>query len=209
MRISGDLACFTRPEFKVERVSYPVMTPSAARGCLEAVLWKPAMRWQVEEIVVLRPIKFLGFRRNEVTRKMSLESRLFADDPEARAQRNTLALRDVAYVIRAHVVLTKRAAPDESEKKFVEMFERRLKKGQTFAQPYLGCREFAGFVSPPREDETPIEESRDLGLVLYDIAYKTFAGGELKAAHPVFFNAKLERGIMQIPDMHARLSFAG
>ena len=195
MKIVGDLACFTRPEFKSERVSYPIITPSAARGCLEAVMWKPSMRWQVEQIAVLKPIKYVGFKRNEVTDKMSLGSELFADDK--RAQRNTVALRDVSYVISAKVILTRRASNEENETKFIEMFERRLSRGQTFAQPYLGCREFVGYVSKAETNYSAISESRDLGFVLYDIE----RDGSGRAIRPIFFQARMDNGVINVPDL--------
>src|SRR5436305_2856194 len=157
LRARGPLACFTRPELKVERVSYPVMTPSAARGLLEAVMWKPALRWRIERIHVLAPIRFLAFRRNEVaTRAVAPAAAVvqnggtllpyFADDD--RAQRNTLALRDVDYLIEARFEMTGRAGPLDNVTKFVEIFERRLTKGQCFHRPYLGCREMAAEVLP-------------------------------------------------------------
>ena len=157
LRARGPLACFTRPELKVERVSYPVMTPSAARGLLEAVLWKPAIAWHVERIRVLKEIKFTAFRRNEVNSKASPPKAAtienggpvlpyFAD--EDRAQRNTVALADVDYVIEAHFTMTNKAGPDDNMTKFVEMFKRRVEKGQHFHQPYFGCREFVAEVLP-------------------------------------------------------------
>ena len=197
----GSLACFTRPELKVERVSYPVMTPSAARGVLEAVLWKPAIRWQVERIQVLNEIRFTAFRRNEVNNKAVAPKAeiienggaaplFFAD--EDRSQRNTVALRDVAYVIEAHFVLTPKAGPEDNLNKFAEMFQRRLEKGQHFHQPYLGCREFPADVSPAN-GATPIADTRDLGLMLWDIVH------EPKGKRAVFFHAKLANGIMEAP----------
>lgn len=205
LRARGPLACFTRPELKVERVSYPVMTPSAARGLLEAVLWKPAIRWRVERIQVLAPISFVAFRRNEVTTKGAAPPRdlvdrggavpvLLADDPDRRAQRNTVALRDVDYVVEARLELTSRAGPADNVRKFEEMFQRRVQHGQHFHQPYLGCREFAAEVLPvegapaPRDDE-----QRDLGIILWDIAFRR------EGNVPLFFDARLERGILHVP----------
>src|SRR5579871_6836792 len=186
VKVWGELACFTRPELKVERVSYPVMTPSAARGVLDAILWKPQMTWHVRRIVVLQPIgrpvdpgrppyEMVAVRRNEISGRISPSSvRKWVSDPASfepyyvdsagrdsiggqnRTQRNTLALRDVAYVIHATPVLTGRAnqprtklpGPDEdpgpdSITKYVGMFQRRVAKGQCFHRPYFGCREFA------------------------------------------------------------------
>ncbi len=202
LRAFGTLACFTRPELKVERVSSPVMTPSAARGLLEAVLWKPAILWHVERIRVLRPIRFIAFRRNEVNTRASPPARAvvegggpvkpyFADDD--RAQRNTVALRDVDYLLEAHVTLTDRAGPDDNIAKFVDMFRRRVAKGQHFHQPYFGCREFVAHVIPADDAPAPIEESRDLGIMLWDITYGP------KENRPVFFRAELDQGVLDVP----------
>jgi len=202
IRARGPLAVFTEPVFKAERVSYPVMTPSAARGLIEAVLWKPAIAWQIERIRVLNPIRFVSFRRNEVTRKAPTPSAtliaaggeppvLFADDD--RAQRNTVALRDVDYVIEARFRLTPRAGPDDNVPKFVDMFRRRLEKGQHFAAPYLGCREFAADVLPADDAPAPIDETRSLGHMLWDILYRPGAN------RAVFFQAELRNGILDVP----------
>lgn len=202
LRARGPLAVFTEPVFKAERVSYPVMTPSAARGLIEAVLWKPAIAWQVERIRVLKPIRFVSFRRNEVTRKAPAPTAtlmaagaeapvLFAD--EYRAQRNTVALRDVDYVIDARFRLTERAGPDDNVPKFVDIFRRRLEKGQHFAAPYLGCREFAADVLPADGAPAPIDETRSLGHMLWDILYRPGAN------RAVFFDAELRNGILEVP----------
>jgi CRISPR-associated protein Cas5d len=184
VRARGDLACFTRPEFKVERVSYEAMTPSAARGILEAIHWKPAICWVVTAIQVLKPVRFISFKRNEVTRRASVDTALqglkgqavepyFAD--EDRAQRNTVALRDVDYVIEAHFVPAAGWRPEDNYAKHAEMFTRRLASGQTFHQPYLGCREFAAAVEPVAGElacELPAEwRNRDLGWMLHDLAF--------------------------------------
>lgn len=203
LRARGPLACFTRPELKVERVSYPVMTPSAARGLIEAVLWKPAILWRIERIHVLREINFTAFRRNEVNNRVANPPAstvknggpvplYFAD--EDRAQRNTVALRDVDYVVEAHFALTDKAGPDDNMAKFVDMFRRRVEKGQHFQQPYFGCREFVAEVLPVDDAPLPISETRDLGLVLWDIIY----GPDRN--RPIFFAAKLEDGVMEVPE---------
>ena len=177
LRARGPLACFTRPELKVERVSYPVITPSAARGILEAVLWKPAIAWHVERIQVLKEIKFTAFRRNEVNHKASTPAMAtiknggeapvyFADDDKNRAQRNTVALSDVDYLIEAHFTMTRGAGSDDNMNKFVDMFTRRVEKGQHFHQPYFGCREFVAEVLPSDSPPAAIHESPDLGLML-------------------------------------------
>jgi CRISPR-associated protein Cas5d len=202
VRVRGDLAAFTEPAFKVERVSYPVMTPSAARGVLEAILWKPAIRWHVERIRVLKPIRFTAFRRNEVNSKAPVPTAavverggslgpFFADDD--RAQRNTVALRDVDYVIEAYFALTDRSGPEDNVSKFVEMFQRRVQKGQHFHQPYLGCREFAADVLPADGAPEPIRVTRDLGIMLWGIEY---GDGRNR---PIFFTARLHDGVLEVP----------
>ncbi len=204
IKITGEIAIFTRPELKVERISYPVITPSAARGCLEAVFWKPAITWQIHRISVLQPIRWIAFRRNEVSHRAArpAEATLasgglapvqFAD--EDRAQRNTVALRDVAYEIEASFQLTSRAGPEENEKKFSEMFLRRLRRGQHFHQPYLGCRECIADVELSEESVEPISESRDLGLMLYDIDFAS------KPRRPLFYQATMNRGVIDVPSI--------
>ncbi len=207
VRVRGELACFTRPEFKVERVSYEVMTPSAARGVLEAVHWKPAIRWVLTAIRVLAPVRFVSFKRNEVKNRASVDSALqgmkgLAVDPyfadEDRAQRNTVALRDVDYVVEAHFVAAPRWGPDDSYAKHAEMFTRRLKSGQTFHQPYLGCREFAAVVEPAPDplpaSKLPKEwRDRDLGLMLHDLEFG-------RRIVPRFFRARIdEEGVVRVP----------
>lgn len=195
VRTCGPLACFTRPEMKVERVSYEVMTPSAARGILEAILWKPAISWRIHEIAVLNPVSWISFRRNEVNscQSMRILGAYFAD--EDRSQRNTVALRDVDYVITASFVLTDRAGPEDNLRKFEDMFERRLKKGQFFSQPYLGCREFAADVTPAPAEFTLNQPGVDrvLGMMFYDFDFRS---GEVR---PCFFDARLRGGILHVP----------
>ncbi|WNG49154.1 type I-C CRISPR-associated protein Cas5 [Archangium minus] len=197
VRARGPVACFTRPEMKAERVSYEVMTPSAARGLLEAVLWKPSIRWHVHEIAVLAPIQWTSFRRNEVGSRASPKVRDFYVE-ERRAQRNTVALRDVDYVITCSFELTGRAGPEENVRKFEEMFERRLGRGQSFHQPYLGCREFVADVEPAPSELRPIqpEVDRPLGLMFYDFDYGP--RGEI-SVRPLFFEARLKGGVLHVP----------
>ena len=208
VRVFGPLACFTRPEMKAERVSYEVMTPAAARGVLEAILWKPAIRWEVHAIEIHAPIVFTSFRRNEVSKKVSpitaahisgaaVHPPFFADDEKNRAQRNTLALQDVDYVIRATFVMTERAGPQDNLTKFVEIFERRLKKGQCHAMPYLGCREFAANFEPADEQRTPqIIPEKPLGYMFYDFDY----GPPIR---PRFFEAKIVDGVIPVPSFES------
>jgi CRISPR-associated protein Cas5d len=202
LRVRGPLAVFSAPELKTERVSTPVITPSAARGVYEAVLWKPAIRWHIERIRVLSEINFVAFRRNEVNRKASLPSAIvvkeggayadyFADDD--RAQRNTVALRDVDYVIEAHFSMTDRAGPADNVAKFVDMFRRRIDRGQHFHAPYLGCREFSADVLSADEAPPPIPITRSFGRMLLDIDYGPTQN------RPIFFDAVLNAGVMEVP----------
>lgn len=213
LRASGPLACFTRPELKAERVSYPVMTPSAARGILEAVLWKPAIRWRIERIKVLKPIRWTAFRRNEVNSRASppaakiiaeggLAPMLLAE--EDRAQRNTVALLEVDYVIEARFELTDRVGPEDNRAKFVEMFRRRLERGQHYHQPYLGCREFVADVQPVNSSTPPpIDDDRDLGIILHDIQFGP------RGSRPVFFSARLTGGVLEVPEILEAAPTAG
>lgn len=200
LKVWGRNACFTRPEMKVERVSYDVMTPSAARGVLEAILWKPAIRWKVMQIDVLNPIKWESVRRNEVGAVMSpLASGLFIE--EQRQQRAGLFLRDVAYTIHAYFEKTDKAGEEDTVIKFQEMFLRRAERGQCYHRPYLGCREFASefevFTNGKPLPE-PIPISQDLGWMLYDMDYKG------KEPIPRFFRASLDNGRMMIDEKEVR-----
>jgi CRISPR-associated protein Cas5d len=205
LRVWGERACFTRPEMKVERVSYDVMTPSAARGVLEAILWKPQMRWRIECIDVLKPIRWDSVRRNEVSAVASVRNLQTAmrggpadlgiDVEAARQQRAAVVLRDVDYVIHARIELTDRASSDDPLAKYVEMFRRRATAGQCFHRPYLGMREFAADFALLDGGEAirPIAESRDLGWMLLDIDH---ANGR---PSPLFFAARLENGSVAVP----------
>jgi CRISPR-associated protein Cas5d len=191
---------------KVERVSYETLTPSAARAILEAILWKPEMRWVVDRIVVLKPIRYVNLKRNEVMKRIPKNAGLkgkapndfFADDD--RAQRNAVVLSRVAYVVSARIVLTPECPPGETLTKYVEMFRRRLEKGQRFQQPYLGCREFPADVSAANGEERPKEEyraglTRDLGWMLLDIEYRPDGRRQ-----PHFFEARMRDGVIDVPD---------
>jgi CRISPR-associated protein Cas5d len=234
VKVSGEWACFTRPELKVERLSYPIMTPSAARGVLDAILFRPQMRWHVRRITVLEPwwlppderrppYRLIGFRRNEIQDKIAPRTVSgWIADPSSfepylvdsagregaqgqnRTQRNTLALRDVAYLIEASPVLTEKAnqprlkacAEDEpqgadTEVKYAAMFQRRVQKGQCFHRPYLGCREFACNFAPPDGSERPVRWTERLGMMLYDIRFPP--GG---APQPGFFQAAVANGVL-------------
>ncbi|MBO4873123.1 MAG: type I-C CRISPR-associated protein Cas5 [Lachnospiraceae bacterium] len=208
VEVWGDYACFSRPEMKVERVSYDVMTPSAARGLLEAIYWHPGMRWIIDSIVVCNPIRFTNIRRNEVTDVVLTSSALSAmnggKDPlyliasEKIAQRATMALRDVRYVINAHFVMTDKANATDSEGKFCDIIRRRLKKGQTYHQPCFGTREFiAHFKQCDSIPECPEElrGEKDLGWILLDMDYS-----DKEDIKPVFFRAVLHDGVLTVPD---------
>jgi len=205
LEVSGDFACFTRPEMKVERVSYDVITPSAARSVFEAILWKPAIRWGGRGIEVLKPIKWISVRRNELKSKISVSNVKEAMNgtredlamliEDERTQRASLLLRDVAYRLHAELLPVgddARANPA----KYREMFQRRAEKGQCVNQPYLGCREFAArfrLVTDPASEAPALTESRDLGWMLYDM--------DFAAVHdpkPRFFRADLQNGVIDL-----------
>lgn len=205
VRVWSELACFTRPEMKVERVTYPVMTPSAARGVLEAIFWKPEFTWRVEEVWVLKPIQYFSILRNEVNSRAS--ERAAAgwardgggyDATADRAQRHTLALRDVAYVIRAQIEL--RPGVREDPAKYRDQFRRRVRDGRCFATPYLGCREFSAAFAEPNGTEQPWERTDELGPMLLDLDYAPDGSGH---GTPRFFNARLETGILRVPPLDA------
>lgn len=204
--IRGDYACFTRPEMKVERVSYDVITPSAARGILEAVHWKPAIRWVIDRIHVLKPIRFESIRRNEVGSKIpagKVKTAVANGDlaglhmvvDQNRQQRATLALRDVAYGIEAHFEMTPKAGPGDNTAKHTDMFCRRAKTGQCFHRPAMGVREFPAYFELiedfPATELPESQRNRDLGWMLYDI---DFANGRT----PQFFRARMEGGIIDV-----------
>ncbi|MDZ4789934.1 MAG: type I-C CRISPR-associated protein Cas5c [Hyphomicrobiales bacterium] len=205
LKVSGEYACFTRPEMKVERVSYDVMTPSAARGILEAIHWKPAIRWVIDEIHVLQPIRFQSIRRNEVGHKAvygKLRSGMRSDSldgvqvlaDEDRQQRAATVLADVEYVIAAHFEMTPKAGPDDNEGKHLDTFNRRAAGGQCFHQPCLGTREFPARFELLRNDAMPpaISLTRDLGFMLWDIDHA-------RDRASMFFRARLENGVMKVP----------
>ncbi len=201
--VSAEFACFTRPEMKVERVTYPVPTPSAARGVLEAIFWKPEVAWRVEEIWVLKPIRYFSILRNEVNSRASpdVAKRWQKQDggydaTADRAQRHTLALRDVAYLIRGQV--EKKPGVEADIAKFRDQFRRRVRDGRCFATPYLGCREFSAAFQEPDGTEQPIDLTDGLGLMLYDLDYVPDGSGR---GTPQFFQARLEGGVLRVPNL--------
>jgi len=190
VKVTGDFACFTRPELKVERMSYPCMTPSAARGILEAILWKPEFKWFIRRIQVLNPVKFFSIKRNEINKRIPSKSFSPIIIENSRAQRNSLILRDVAYIIEASVHLD---TPSQTNPpvKYIEMFKRRVKKGQCWRCPYLGCREFYADFMSASDNDKPINEDMPIGGMLLDIYYDKNGNPT-----PVFFNAVIRKGIL-------------
>lgn len=208
VRVWGDLALFSRPEMKVERCSYDMMTPSAARGILEAVYWHPGMRWVVDRIYVRKPVQFTSIRRNEVKSKISAnnvlsvmnggDKPLFISSKEDIVQRAAILLRDVDYVIEAHFEMTEKASPCDNPGKFKDIVMRRLRRGECYHMPYFGCREFpANFELFEQENvDTAYEgEERDLGYMLYDFDYS-----DPEDIQPMFFRAVLANGILDVRD---------
>ena len=225
LEVRGDFACFTRPEMKVERVSYDVITPSAARAVFEAILWKPAITWRVTKLEVLNPVRWVNLRRNEVGKIASPQSDgIFIEDD--RQQRAGLFLRDVAYRIHARIDLDRDPAkhrgnfphlskyrvnageedldalPHNNAAKFHEMFIRRARKGQCINQPYLGCREFAcdfRLVSNLADENPPVADTRDLGWMLYDMDFANPADPK-----PKFFRAQMAAGVIDLTQAEVR-----
>lgn len=203
----GDYACFTRPEMKAERVSYDVMTPSAARGILDAIHWKPAIKWVVDRIHVLNEIRFDNVRRNEVEGKIparnvtvamrGLEVDLHQYASEERQQRASLVLRDVAYIIEAHFELTDKVGPGDTEDKHYSIAVRRMRAGQCFHRPYFGCREFPVSFRLLEDEQLPAschKGERDLGWMLWDIDFSN-------DMTPRFFRASMRDGVIEVPDL--------
>lgn len=207
LKVWGDYGCFTRPEMKVERFSYDVITPSAARGILDAIHWKPSIIWVVDAIHVLEPIRFQSIRRNEVGSKApagKIKSAMKRGDlgglqllvDEDRQQRASTVLVKPAYIIEAHFEMTAKAGADDNEGKHLDIFNRRAAKGQCFHQPCLGTREFAAsfeLITPDAELPQAISESRDLGFMLWDIDHQA------KDRPSLFFRAMMENGIVRVP----------
>lgn len=197
LRVWGDYALFTRPEMKVERVSYDVITPSAARGILEAIYWKPAIRWVIDRIHVLKPVRFENIRRNEVAKRVSVNNSdmqndkavcIYADDSKTRQQRASMVLRHVEYVIEAHFETT--GNDDAEPGKHLAIFERRVKKGQCFHRPYFGCREFpVSFEWCDRIPTSPFSGEQDFGFMLHDIDFANDMS-------PGFFRAVMHNGVI-------------
>lgn len=221
LKIWGEYACFTRPEMKVERVSYDVMTPSAARGILEAIYWQHAIRWVVEKIIVYRPIKFTNIRRNEVADKIAYRNItsamngkgeapcIFVDDQNQRQQRAAMVLQDVEYVIEAHFDFT--GAPDDNPGRHQDVFTRRALKGQCYHQPVLGCREFPAHFEliEGAAPESTIKGERELGWMLHDIVhdYSQDNGNKqhtcVEKCTSKYFKALLKDGAVTVPPLQS------
>lgn len=221
IKVWGDYALFSRPEMKVERVSYDVMTPTAARGILDALYWHPGMKWIIDRIYVQKPIQFISIRRNGIRDKVSASKALSVYNGNYKElsmntqnktdRRTSLILKDVQYVIEAHFEMTKYANVSDSKEKFTAIIKRRLEKGQAYHQPYFGCKEFPANFCAYEEENIPTayedEEIRDLGLMLYDMEYisKNIKGKEesmpwknYEEIIPVFFRANMKHGILDM-----------
>lgn len=209
VKVWGDYALFSRPELKVERYSYDVMTPSAARGILEAIYWHPGMRWVIDKIYVKNPIRFTSVRRNEVKNKISAsnvlsvyngaQKPLYISSKEEIVQRASMILTDVAYVIEAHFEMTEQANETDNPGKFKDIMMRRLQKGKCYHMPYFGCREFPANFALCEEEEikTAFDDiaEKDLGLMLFDMDYT-----DKNNITPMFFRAMLRHGVLDLRD---------
>lgn len=204
VEVWGDYALFTRPELKVERVSYDVMTPSAARGLIEAIYWHPGMQWQIDRIHVMNHITFTTIRRNEVKDKIPASNvraaitgagkPLALYTGESIQQRSSVVLRNVHYVIDAHFTMTEKATAADNPGKFIDITRRRLERGQCYHQPCFGCREFPAQFRPWIGGTVPtIDETRSLGLMLYDMDYS-----DPRSIQPTFFRAELVNGVLEV-----------
>lgn len=207
VEVWGDYAMFTRPEMKVERCSYDVMTPSAARGILESIFWHPGLRYQIDRIRICAPIRFSSVRRNELSSTVSAsktrtvmergQGDLYLCTSDDIQQRAALMLRDVRYVIEAHFDMTDKAAPSDNPGKFQDILKRRIRKGQFYSKPYLGCRECIAHFRPCDQVPPCPEELKgtiDLGWMLYDMDYRN-----PKNITPCFFRGTLQDGVLEIP----------
>ena len=206
LEVWGDYALFSRPELKVERMSYDVPTPSAARGVVEAIYYHPGLCWHIDRVHVLEPIRFVSVRRNEVDSKQPATAAraaaqggrapLYLVSSQSIVQRASLVLQKVHYVIEAHFTMTERAAPGDNPGKFQDIVTRRMERGQCFHTPYFGCREFPAHFRRWAGGPIPaIDETRDLGLMLYDFDYS-----DPKNITPTYFRARLDRGVVNMAD---------
>ncbi|HOX16312.1 MAG TPA: type I-C CRISPR-associated protein Cas5c [Smithellaceae bacterium] len=204
VKVTGGYACFTRPDLKVERMTYPCMTPSAARGILDSILWKPEFQWYVRKIIVLNPVRFFTIKRNEINTKQGRTPIIIEDK---RAQRNSVVLRDVAYIIEASIYQKESSVRNKPEKyigrKGIDadhdgIFIRRVKKGQCWRRPYLGTREFPAEFMEPHGKEEPLKETIPIGSMLFDIFYN-----EKGKPEPIFFyDVAVRNGVLncEVPE---------
>ena len=209
VKVWGDYALFSRPEMKVERCSYDIMTPSAARGIMEAIYWHPGMCWKIDRIHIMKPIQFTSIRRNEVKSKVSANNvlsvyngakkELFISSKAEIVQRASLLLKDVEYIIDAHFEMTDKANDSDNPGKFKDIIMRRLKRGECYHTPYFGCREFPVNFCLCEEEEVhsayEVVEEKDLGFMLYDMDYS-----EPENIQPMFFRAVMRRGVVDLRD---------
>ena len=206
IEVWGSDACFTRPEMKTERVSYDVITPSAARGIIESVYYHPGLKWVIDRIYVLSPIRFSNLRRNEVKSKISAANAMSVANGTSKTpylatgndiqQRAAMLLQDVHYVLEAHFEMTDQANASDNPGKFQDIIKRRLRRGQCYSQPYLGCRECSAHVRLWEDGKIPaIQETRDLGWMLFDMDYS-----DLNNIQPMFFRAQMVNGVIDLKD---------
>ncbi|MCR4633489.1 MAG: type I-C CRISPR-associated protein Cas5c [Erysipelotrichaceae bacterium] len=202
IEIWGDYACFTRPEMKVERVSYDILTPSAARGILEAIYWHPGMKWVIDEIRVISPIKFMTIKRNEVKSKINARKATATNGRFIAAsadidQRTSRILKDVHYIVEAHFEMTDKASEEDNPGKFQSIIKRRIQKGQNYHQPYFGTREFpvsySLFDNRAIEVDEELKGEKDLGYMLYDLDYS-----DIESIQPIFFKAVMIDGVVDL-----------
>lgn len=207
VKVWGEYALFSRPEMKVERCSYDVITPSAARGILEAIYWHPGMKWVIDKIYVQKPVQFTSIRRNEVKSKISsnnvlpvyngADKPLYISTKSDIVQRASLLLRDVSYVIEAHFEMTEKAVESDNPGKFKDIIMRRLKRGECYHTPYFGCREFPANFCLCEDDkiETAYSGEKDLGFMLYDMDFS-----DMDNIQPMFFRALMKDGVINLRD---------
>ncbi len=197
VKVAGEYACFTRPDLKVERMTYPCMTPSAARGVLDAILWKPEFKWHVHRIKILKPVHFFSVKRNEINAKQGKNPIIIEDK---RAQRNSIILKDVAYIIEASVHIDD-FSPQNPHIKYVEMFNRRVNKGQCYHRPWLGTREFSAEFMPALPDDQPISEDIPIGSMFLDMYYN-----DKGTPSPQFFyDVAILQGVLECSDPYKEL----
>ena len=199
VKVSAPYACFTRPDLKVERMTYPCMTPSAARGVLDSILWKPEFKWHILRVNMLKPLQFASIKRNELSDKQSHEP-IYVDEAKRRAQRNSIVLRDVSYIIEAAIYQDSPDAKNTPEK-YRAMFNRRVAKGQCYRRPYLGCREFAAEFYPVEPGDSPISETIPIGSMLLDIFFDKSG----KPSPRFFYDVFVKEGVLDCSEQYLEM----